>query len=179
MILSMTEQARLFFISVVIGFMLGFGYDWLRVLRRIVKHFDVLVQAEDIFYWLISCGILFFVMLKNNYGEIRIFLIFGAFMGMVVYFNTISDFFMKASMAIIEFIKKTIKLVITLILAPFKFLWKIILIPVKFFHRLLYNSFKKIKMLLKKNRFCVTIGYKVSNLIKRISLKKTDYEDKG
>ncbi len=151
MILSMSEQARLFLISVVLGFIFGFGYDWIRVFRRIIKHLGFLVQAEDILYWLFACGILFFVMLKENYGEIRAYLIIGTFIGMILYFNTLSGLFLNISMAVVGFIKRIIILFFNIITAPFKMMFKILIIPCKFFTNVLKNTQKNLKNLLKKN----------------------------
>lgn len=157
MILSMTEQARLFLISVIFGFIIGFGYDWLRIFRRIIKHFNFITQLEDIFYWIISGFLLFFVMLKENNGEIRAFLILGAFIGMLLYFLIISPLFLNISIAIVNFIKKILSLIFTIILYPFKIIVKFLRIPYLFIHNCLKNFIKNTNLLLKNNQFYAKI----------------------
>lgn len=125
MILSMSGQAMLFLTSAAFGVAAGFFYDWLRVFRMIVSHKRFFIHAEDIFYWTFAALTLFFIMLEKNYGEIRGFLIVGAFLGMILYFFTVSVLFMRASEAVILFFKKVIRTIFKIVSMPFIVLFKI------------------------------------------------------
>ena len=147
MILSMESQVILFLTTIAAGFAIGFIYDIFRVIRLIFKHPDFLLHIEDILYWLFVAFLMFYIMLFQNYGEIRFFSIIGAFIGMALYFLTISKLFMGVSKAIVEFVKKIVLGLIYVILFPFKILFKIIMVP--------YQAIKKIikKVLQKSNRY--------------------------
>jgi len=157
MILSMSEQARLFLMTVVIGFFLGFLYDVFRIIRKTFAHPDWLTQLEDILYWLSVTGLMFYFMLNKNYGEIRLFSIMGSFLGMGVYFMTISRIIMKVSLAVITFIKKVLSTMFVLISFPFRMLWRIISIPLGFIESATKKFTGKSKQLLKKTHTCVRI----------------------
>ena len=157
MILSINNQLFLFLLSVLFGFVTGFFYDFLVIFRKIIKHFKFIVQIEDLIYWTVSALLLFFIMLKENHGEIRGFLILGSFLGMILYFSLISKIFLKISDQILSFIKKI--LIVT---------FKIVFTPIGYVLKL----FKKI--------FDLTIGYIIFKKIKlnKINLKKIKFKKK-
>jgi spore cortex biosynthesis protein YabQ len=107
-----------------------------------------MVQIEDLIYWTISALLLFFIMLKENHGEIRGFLILGSFIGMILYFSAVSKIFLKISDKILSLIKKI--LIVT---------FKILFTPIGYVLKL----FKKI--------FDLTIGNIIFNKIKFNKLK--------
>ena len=148
MILSINNQLFLFLLSVFFGFVIGFFYDFLVIFRKIIKHFKFMVQIEDLIYWTISDLLLFFIMLKENHGEIRGFLILGSFIGMILYFFAVSKIFLKISDKILSLIKKL--LIVT---------FKILFTPIGYVLKL----FKKI--------FDLTIGNIIFNKIKFNKLK--------
>ncbi len=148
MILSINNQLFLFLLSVFFGFVIGFFYDFLVIFRKIIKHFKFMVQIEDLIYWTISALLLFFIMLKENHGEIRGFLILGSFIGMILYFSAVSNIFLKISDKILSLIKKI--LIVT---------FKILFTPIGYVLKL----FKKI--------FDLTIGNIIFNKIKFNKLK--------
>ena len=148
MILSINNQLFLFLLSVFFGFVIGFFYDFLVIFRKIIKHFKFMVQIEDLIYWTISALLLFFIMLKENHGEIRGFLILRSFIGMILYFSAVSKIFLKISDKILSLIKKI--LIVT---------FKILFTPIGYVLKL----FKKI--------FDLTIGNIIFNKIKFNKLK--------
>ncbi len=130
MILSMSNQAVIFLTTAIIGVVIGFIYDLFRVFRKIVPHNDIFTYLEDAVYWVIVSIIMFYVMLNKNYGEIRFFSIFGAFLGMIIYFYTISRLFMKVSVAVVNFLVKVLKLLFDIIMAPFRLIYKLLYNPI-------------------------------------------------
>ena len=118
MILSINNQALLFFVSALFGFSAGFFYDCINVFRKIIKHHKIFIQIEDFIYWTVSALILFFIMLKENFGEIRGFLILGAFIGMLLYFLILSKLFLSISEKVLHFLKKVFTTVFRIIFLP-------------------------------------------------------------
>jgi len=109
MILSMQGQAFVFLAAVVTGFACGFVFDLFRVFRKAIRHGTILTQIEDAIFWVLAAFIVFYVMFTLNEGEVRAFSVLGAFLGMVLYFSTISRVIMKVSSKIIEMIKKVLR----------------------------------------------------------------------
>ena len=123
MILSMSGQAWLFLFTVITGFVIGFIYDIFRILRKTIPHSYLMVQLEDILYWICVSLLMFYFMLHRNYGEIRLFSIAGAALGGVLYFLTLSPVIIKVSVAVIGFFKR----IILFLLDPIKWFCKILL----------------------------------------------------
>jgi spore cortex biosynthesis protein YabQ len=107
----------------------GVVYDFFRILRKMFKHPNILIQIEDFFYWIIASIIVFYFVLHMNYGEVRVYTIIGVFLGMYLYFATLSKLIMKIAVAIIEILKKILITTIKIILMPFKLLIKLLAPP--------------------------------------------------
>lgn len=172
MILSMSNQAMIFFTTILVGFVIGFIYDLFRVIRKIIKHPNLLIQIEDILYWIFVSIIMFYVMFSKNYGEIRAFSIVGAFLGMIFYFFTISRLFINVSMIIVEFLKKVIMVIIEIVLMPFRLFYKILYAPIMFCKKNVHKNVLLAKKVLHKSKKYVRMkGTKVFHELKIITKK--------
>ncbi len=108
MILSLQNQVYLFFVTILIGFIIGLIYDFFRILRKVFTHSNTLVYFEDILFWLFSTFIAFFILLHKNNLEFRFYLLIGIVLGLIFYFAIISTFVLKISLTIIEQLLKPI-----------------------------------------------------------------------
>lgn len=171
MILSLSFQSNLFITTVVWGFGLGFLYDLIRVLRIAFKHKRLFVAVEDILYWVCVSFIIFFVMLSESFGEVRVFCILGVFLGMIFYSLALSKIFLSFSAVVIKTIKKIIMLFVEIIMTPFILLMKVLGKPVK----KVYNfTGKKLKKLLHLSKIYVRIKlHKFTGNRKVLRKKKT------
>jgi len=131
LIVSISEQAQIFLVSIQAGMVIGVFYDMFRIIRKIIPHPDWLIHLEDLIYWIIVSSFMFFVLFSKNYGEIRGFALLGALLGNVFYFFTIGILVMKFSDWIINLIKKIIHIIIKIIFIPIKFTLKILYYPYK------------------------------------------------
>ncbi len=149
MILSLNEQASLFLFSVSLGFIIGFIYDIFRIIRFIFNHKKIWVQIEDALYWLISVFFVFLFLLKKNYGEVRFYMIVGVFLGMFLYFISISQLILSVSEKILKTIFFLIKTFLSILLYPFICLYNILRVPVKKSSNFFINKNKKLLQLIK------------------------------
>lgn len=121
------EQAQVFVIFILVGSIIGIFFDCFRILRKVTKTSDLMTALEDGIFWILTGLFLIYMIFVFNNGEIRLFLILGAFVGLILYFMTISKFFVKLSIKIIQFVNqyffRPILKVILLLLKPFKFLF--------------------------------------------------------
>ncbi|MCL1863450.1 MAG: spore cortex biosynthesis protein YabQ [Defluviitaleaceae bacterium] len=122
MILDMGAQAWLFLSTVLAGAVIGVFYDFFRILRRVATRFNTawLVTLEDFLFWVIVTFGMFYFMLNQNFGEIRFFSILGAGSGMAIYFATLSRFFVKIGVAVVNYIKKVIVTALRIIFLPIR-----------------------------------------------------------
>lgn len=154
---SINQQASIFIITVFVGFFIGFIYDLFRIFRKTLKHPNILIQVEDLLYWIFVSLTMFYILLHKNYGEVRAFSIIGAFLGMIIYFLTLSQIFVPITVKVINFVKKCIAFIIKVILIPIKFIIKLLSYP--------YNFFKK--LLSKFKRTSIKVGRKSKTKLKR------------
>lgn len=131
MILSLNHQAVLFLTTAAAGFLLGLLYDAVRIFRQIFPHKNALIQIEDALYWGVVILLMFVFMLHENYGEIRFFSILGAFLGMGLYFLSLSRLILSVSDFIIHIIKSVLLLFFTIVSTPFRLLYLIFRVPVR------------------------------------------------
>ena len=73
----------------------GIFFDLLRALRHNRKMSDIMVYLEDILFWVIlGCGVIWLSYTLNT-GTIRMYMIWGVFLGMLIYFLTLTKIIYK------------------------------------------------------------------------------------
>lgn len=86
----MNELAR-FCIYLAVGEVLILVYDVLRILRILFRHARLVVILEDIAYWALATGYIFYMMLRLNNGTIRGYGVLAMIAGMVFYHCCVSN----------------------------------------------------------------------------------------
>ena len=153
----MKNQAYLFIIFILNGFLIGVLIDIFRILRKAFKTKDIITYFEDILFWVISGGIVLYTVFKFNNGELRGFIFLGIIVGVLIYMLIFSKIFIKINLFIINFIKKFFYFIFII---PIKFTYKVIrklfLNPISFiiinFRKILSNIKIKTKSLYNKNK---------------------------
>lgn len=161
------NQSYLFLIFMINGIVIGIFFDVFRILRKSFKTSNIVTYIEDILFWLLTGLLLIYSIFVFNNGEIRGYIFIAIILGVLLYMFSISQYFIKISVNIINFIKKIIVRLLKIILTPFLFIlkWikKILIKPVYF--------------------ICINLRKKMSNLVKKIKLnsffnKKVQKNDK-
>lgn len=92
-----------------LGILLAFGYDLLRILRRIVPHGTIGISVEDILFWA-ACGVVIFLLLYDeNDGYIRGYILGQIVLGALIYRLLLGRFLMKWISVGIRWTKKQLK----------------------------------------------------------------------
>ena len=97
MIVTMAGQLYQLMIMMICGFVLAFVYDCIRLLRRLFAHSLFYIGFEDALFWLFGAAFFFILVLWLDFGQIRLFLVFGTFIGALLYYAVISPVFLKIS----------------------------------------------------------------------------------
>lgn len=157
--MKVSEYSQLFslLIFILTGIVIGILFDVFRIIRKSFKTPDFVTYIEDILFWILSGSILLFSIFAFNYGEIRIYIFIGLIFGLVIYLLTLSKYFIKINVIILNFIKKI--------------LYYPIQIMNKFIGKPLYHLFDKIatkgrkltKIVMKKTK-----NNKLSNIYDKI-----------
>lgn len=103
--ISSYSQWMCFLYSVFLGCGICLFYDVLRIDRAIFKRSNLTVFFEDIFFWVIFafCVYSFLIIFAN--GQIRAFILFGVFLGFILFRLTVS----KLIFLIVKPLKKLTK----------------------------------------------------------------------
>ena len=129
----MENQAYIFLIFILNGFLIGIIFDAFRILRKSFKTKDFVTIIEDIIFWIISGFIIFYSVFKFNNGEVRGYIFLGILFGAIIYLLAFSKIFINVSVSVINIIKRIFNYAI---IKPIKFLIKmfkkIIFKPISF-----------------------------------------------
>ncbi len=120
MIVSLSNQAYIFVVTIVIGLFIGLTYDFFRLLRKLFTHKNSAVYIEDVLFWLISTFICFYILLHKNNLELRFYLFIGISIGLIFYFYLISPFVLAFIIKFITILLKPVAFIIKLLNPYFK-----------------------------------------------------------
>ena len=139
-----TNQAYLFLIFILNGLIIGFLFDFFRILRKTIKTTDFVTYIQDFIFWILTGIIILYFIFTFNNGEIRLFLFLWILTGVLIYMLLFSNFIIKINVKIINFAKKILEIPVKLII---KIIRKIFFKPIAFF---IINIKKSTKNITKK-----------------------------
>lgn len=108
--------------SFLLGIIITFVYDNIRVCRRVIRHNNVFVSIEDLFFWIWAALTIFLLQNRENNGVFRWFSVVGAFMGMLVYRKIFSNFYIKNMTLLLQKILKILYIFFSYLFYPIYFL---------------------------------------------------------
>lgn len=88
-------QFNMFAIATFLGVLMGFSYDVLRCIRRIIVHNLLFISLEDFIYWFAWTIIVLNSVAEYNYGQLRIYIFVTMLLGFCVYKTTIGWVLMR------------------------------------------------------------------------------------
>ncbi len=138
---------------ILIGFLIGFIFDFFRILRKVYKTSNFVTVIEDITFWLISGTILLIGIFILNGGKIRAFLFIGIVIGLFLYISVISKYIIKIGVNFLNFINKVILNPATKIIGNILYLLQKIVYNIKEFAKSIYFDFLKHKNKNKRRNF--------------------------
>lgn len=137
------NQAYIFLIFTINGFVIGILFDIFRILRKSFKTKDFITYLQDILFWILTGFILLYSIFTFNNGEIRLYMFLGVFIGCLLYMTTLSSYFIKINVKIVTTIKNIILKIVNVLMIPFKIFVKpikFITINIKKIFRIQFNS---------------------------------------
>ena len=120
------NQAYLFIIFILNGFLIGIVFDVFRILRKSFDTSNFLTYIEDTLFWIITASIILYSLFKFNNGQFRTYIFAGIFLGIAIYMVLFSRIIIKVSVKIVNFLKSICIYIYNIILYPFKKIFKII-----------------------------------------------------
>lgn len=102
-------QWNMMIISLLLGTCMGFIYDLIRCFRRLVSHNNFFIALSDLVFWLFGACVTIACINRYNYGSLRWYVLFGMFLGFLIYHYTVSRLLMFVADYVIAFIRKICK----------------------------------------------------------------------
>lgn len=151
------NQAYLFLIFVLDGFIIGLLFDFFRILRKTFKTSDIITYIQDILFWILTGLIVLYSIFVFNNGEMRIYIFLGILIGIILYVLLFSKYVIKINVFIVNKIKWFISIILKIIFMPFKFIFNILkkslLKPISFiFINIKKDMYKITKKMTIKNK---------------------------
>lgn len=104
------SQEQVFVLFFIVGTIIGLIFDLFRVIRKCFKTPDSITLLEDLIFISISGILIIYGIIIINNGEIRLFLFLAIFLGMLIYFLTISNLYVIILYEIVNLCKKILKM---------------------------------------------------------------------
>lgn len=136
-------EAMFFLYAMGEGVGLFMLYDMFRVLRRIIRHGNLLIGLEDILYWVLCTIAVFLLLYRGNDGMLRAYAFMGILMGMLTYYLLLSRYVVTLSVLLFGGIFHVVGSILHYILRPFIKIGRKI---TAFFKKQLKKLFKAIKI---------------------------------
>lgn len=134
-------QTAALFYSVLLGVVSAVLYDVIRAVNKIFKPNIYLIFFLDIFYWSVLTLVFFIFFMVFSNGQVRMFAIFGALAGFLLFFLLFS----KITMLLFCKILLVLRLILSKIKAFFVFFCKAVKKIAKIFKKSLKKAFLKSK----------------------------------
>lgn len=120
------RELAFLFSSVMMGVLITFVYDILRVFRRVVKHSGFFISFEDFWFWAGSFVCIFYLLYRENNGTLRWFVVLGAAVGMFVYKLTAGRFFVRGLSFVLGGALGYMKKILKTVFRPFRMLGRVL-----------------------------------------------------
>lgn len=106
--MDLVSQAETFATLMATGAVLGFFFDFYRVLRGIHKPRNIVTAFGDLIYWLIATVIAGGALLYSNWGEMRLYVILALLAGAGCYFRLFSRFAIRGIIYCVRWLNRCI-----------------------------------------------------------------------
>lgn len=130
------KEALLLINSLYTGLLVMAYYDILRLFRRLIKHNNFFVGAEDFIFFIIAGFAVFSMVYVENDGRLRWFIIAGTFAGGIIYEKSFGKFLVKYTA---KYVGKLLNIVLK------KPITKLIMCIRYLFRKVVVNNVKKLR----------------------------------
>lgn len=142
--MPLLEQLEVFSWTLLIGMLAGMLHVVYRVVRDILKLKKFGTSAGDIIFWLLLTVIAFVILLKANYGQLRLYVFIGLFLGSFLFTRILGDCTYRLVRRVLHIAGKAVRLAALLlyyawkaVTFPFRMLFMVVVFPLGLIGRLL------------------------------------------
>ena len=110
--------------AIGMGIIITFVYDFILIVRRVVKHSLFFISLEDFLFWAACAVGVFYMLYEENNGILRWFAVLGAAFGMLLYKKIIGMHFVRIVSLVIEKEIHVVSKVFGVIFKPFRWMFR-------------------------------------------------------
>lgn len=154
---SLESQLFSFLVTVLMGLTVGVLFDSYRTIMGFISPQKVFAYLSDILFWIIITGVVFFMLIVSNWGEVRLYVVLGVTTGLMIYGKLFSTLVRRLlTSVILVWIKllncllRIVKWIWAVVTYPLALTRKIVVIPVGYIGNSLDKTIRAIKNLWKK-----------------------------
>lgn len=140
------EQFQSFFFTILIGLLLGIIVDGYRTLSDRLSCPRLVRMVGDIILWLVLAGLVFFLLLLNNWGEVRAYVLIGMAIGIIVYRQKFSTYMIRCWRTVFLIVGR----LFIIILFPVRLVQKAFFVPLGLLSMLLDWCWRLLKGILRR-----------------------------
>lgn len=126
--MEITSELLIFASFFLCGAAAGIVFDFFRALRRFLHKGTFPTLITDILFWIICTALCSYCVFYINNGLLCTFVVIAFFLGIVLYFLSVSHLIFTLFFKIINILSKFLHLFFKILLTPLKFSYKIILV---------------------------------------------------
>jgi spore cortex biosynthesis protein YabQ len=154
---TLSQQFFVFGLTIALGVLMGLLFDFYRVLNRLFRPSRLATQIGDLLFWLLLAGVVFFLLILGNWGEVRVYVVLGLILGLLGHLRWFSRTTIRIFNCWFCLMGKMYRSIIRIVSWPVRWLTRIVLVPVGWisigFRRFLWPVFmvnNKIRNILKR-----------------------------
>lgn len=121
---SIYHEIQFLLDSVLLGIIISFVYDNIRVIRRVIPHNTFFISVEDLLFWIFVAIYIFLLQHRENNGIFRWFSVIGALVGMMVYRKIAGRFYIKNMTIVLRKVLKLLYVFFSTVLSPIYYVEK-------------------------------------------------------
>lgn len=177
----LVSQVYAFAATIATGAAAGFCYDYYRVVREVFRLKKAGTLVGDAVFWLVTTALVFFLLLRGNGGEVRLYVFIGLGLGALVYFYFFSGpvkrlvrlkfFLLHRTWGILV---RSVLLLWTALLFPFRLLAFLLSYPLGLLRDLLHGSARGLRTAFRRLAAGLGLRRIGSNLARLVPRRKKE-----
>ena len=106
----MINQINMLLAFFITGIIIGILFDIFRISRKLFKTPNILIYIEDILFWILTGLFFLFTIFTFTNGQIRLYMIIITICACIIYFISISKYFITLNIKIANIILNILKI---------------------------------------------------------------------
>lgn len=153
MITVQLEQLNSFGIFCISGIIIGIVFDIFRIIRKSFKISDIHTYIEDVVLGIIIGIFLIYMLYIYNSENLRLYMFIALIMGFITYILTISKYFIKVNVKIVNLLKIFFEKFTHIVLLPIVYIVKLLKRILNKPYMILIINIKKMKNVINYHKY--------------------------